>query len=588
MTTLPVYLRKKILFFLCDYINFSLEYTDSNQTREELLQKRVNKLSLSLALVCKEWFDIIQHNISVSEGFQYKYNYVDYNYPLSKYLFKEINNNNTENNNNKINYSIIKSENIKILKITYNSLTGSVHCKEKTIYPDVIGREIIKSLPNLEKLIIKSISGLFMQWSNLFFINQLKINKLLNINNSNNNIDNSNNNINNNNNKIEIIIHNNEITSNTKNENINSLNSKTNNVLSLTIRPRSEESVVVHSIKVWFHSLKGLKLDEDTQFPFRELSGFNQDDYETNQLNLEYHQYLPRKQSEHYQSEGINYLRKIEEYILPFSYTSIQDIYYSLNSSTNIKSFEISICFDQLVYFLSNNSERKSLWLKSCHCNSLIHCERIGDSNISQSIFNHYWSSICSLLTEKNQLKNLTISNSNKCCYNRNLFSQSFLESFSLMVSNIQNLENLIIYNCIDPILSECILKYNYNNPLNIIFELNQSALQNYEKTIEQVKLIISNNKNKINSFRLWAFQLFQNPETLLSFSNNEFSFIKKKPDHQPINSVFLSPTNATTSFLNSLRLISAAKSENVDNSTTNQSNNTKQNKKKNFFKKFF
>ncbi|KAK5577483.1 hypothetical protein RB653_002424 [Dictyostelium firmibasis] len=139
INSLPIYLQKKIIRLLTEYINFNNKQLVADCNCSKILEYRenesfINKLTLNLSLVSHQWFNTVSSFLNVS---------VDFNFNINSY------------------YSIIKPTNVKFLKIHYNHQNNNFYKLIKSNEVKLTTNEInekIKQLPYLDNLLIRNIN----------------------------------------------------------------------------------------------------------------------------------------------------------------------------------------------------------------------------------------------------------------------------------------------------------------------------------------------------------------------------------------------------------------------------------------------
>ncbi|KAN0018827.1 hypothetical protein ACTFIU_008760 [Dictyostelium citrinum] len=143
--TLPLYIQKFIIKKLCEFINVNNKILDTLGTKiYRVKEAKIKELMLNLALVSHSWFNTLSNNLNVS---------VDFNYSDTQ-------------------FSIIKTENVKTLKLHYDhdeyyfykrSVDGYDNKDEVEIPHHKVIEELkkLKSLPSntFKNLIIRNINN---------------------------------------------------------------------------------------------------------------------------------------------------------------------------------------------------------------------------------------------------------------------------------------------------------------------------------------------------------------------------------------------------------------------------------------------
>ncbi|KAM9957770.1 hypothetical protein ACTFIW_012741 [Dictyostelium discoideum] len=382
---LPIYLQRFILKIMISEVCRK----DKNQDYYKSIssEKRYKCKLLNLALTCKEWFKTISKNFFVANDFSI----LNSNY----------------NSNSK--YSLLKIENIRVLRLT------QIYSKE---YCLKIQQQLLPKLENLKKVILTStFTNTDDKWysfgNDIPLIENYKID-------------------------INVDIHDiyeiqDNITLNQPQQNsINTTNINLNVSLLNIWSDFDEECELVALNYINYFKPKKLLL-----FPTTNIIQFSKGYELFNNCLLSF--------------KELNYYEPI----------TIDELYHLLKSSPKIKYLSFQICFDTLIYYLSgNNNNANAKGTTCCTCNT------------SRSIqeFNEKWLFIYNTILNHKYLTSLSITHRCPESFELNQFytgsyqssstsiSREFIENFGSMILNNQSIKSLRLSGFHTPSLFEYVM----------------------------------------------------------------------------------------------------------------------------------
>ncbi|KAM9952015.1 hypothetical protein ACTFIT_002702 [Dictyostelium discoideum] len=509
---LPLYIQKYIIKILCRYIdknNKSIDYVGGDYRGNE---SQIKRLMLTLALVSQDWFKTLSNNLTVS---------VDFNYTN---LNHNKNNNNNNNNKNDIDlkYSIIKKENLKTLKLHFDHQGSFFYIKDISIYEkdkkqspkdndifdddksdekiielDIVNKELEK-LSKLKTTIPSTLSLLEnqkqqQQQQTIIFKNLI----LRNISSSNETED------------TDILqslyrceatdgnIHLLELDLNPifTFKSLNKIKKHVKKVFTLKINSCFDNELIIESFKQYKNSIAQLFIikytsQQDKMQLFPILAGIIPFNNNNNEENKKY-------------NEKINYLENIEFLKIFSMEVSLKDLELILNYSKKVSQLVISICFNNLIYYLSTKTERKKSKIKKCNCDSVI--RNPSNSMEVNEEFNKNWDSLKEALKNNKTLKSLEFFHE---CYASQILlckqspSKTFIERFSSLISSSTSMESFGTgINC--PQLIERILE---QNKTITDFSVSIVEVNGRPDMIQPYQSLIDKNKQHLNSLKLVKF----------------------------------------------------------------------------------
>ncbi|KAK5575036.1 hypothetical protein RB653_010291 [Dictyostelium firmibasis] len=477
---------------------------------------------LKLALVSHDWFKTLSNNLTVS---------VDFNY-------KNVNNrkNNTNNNNNDddLKYSIIKRENVKTLKLHFDHQGSFFYIKDISVFYnkdqkqllklnddksdeiiielDIVNKELEK-LSNLKTTIpysssIPSNQQLQQQQTSTFkklIIRNISSNETEDIN-------------------ILESLYQCKATSDSIHlleldlnpiftfKTLEKIKKHVKKVYTLKINSCLDNELVIESLKHYKKSIAQLFIikhtfqqDNLTLIPI--LAGVipyknnNNNNSNSNDVNSEI-------KIDKEEIKKINYLENIE-FLKVFSLgVTLKDLEYILNYSKNLSQLILSICFKNLIYYLSSESERKILKIRKCSCNSIVE-NHINKSNLKEVTeeFDKNWESLKEAFKNNKTLKILELYHE---CFESQILlfkqpsSQTFIEKFSSLISSSTSMQSFGAgINC--PQLIERIVQQN-KNITDFSINIMEGGKNKTEFTESYQSIIDDKNQQHINSLKLVKF----------------------------------------------------------------------------------
>ncbi|EGC32400.1 hypothetical protein DICPUDRAFT_98893 [Dictyostelium purpureum] len=428
---LPIYLQKYIIKLLINEINRK----DKNHDYYKMIpcEKRFKCKILSIAMVNWDWFKTVSNNLyCANDNFNYKTksnqsfslmsNYQLYSHPSTEMSNK---------NNNK--FSLIKEENIKVLRLT------QVYCKE---YCREIN-EKIKKFANLKKIILSSTFTSADDWylfTEHIDLGNYKIDINCDIH--------------------DIYEHDAPFLTPPCKLNVSLLNIWSD---------FDEECELVALEYIKYFRPKKLLL-----FPTSNIIQFSKG-YElfiNNQLNNNRTNITSTtttttttNNNGNGNSNNNNILSFKElNYYEPIT---VEELYYLMKSSPNIKNLSFQICYDTLIYYLS---EKRT---KPCVCNTPISVHTGDDSTFYQ-----HWQFIHSSILNHKHLTSLSITHRCPESYelnqfytgnyqNEKTFPIQFIENFGSMILFNKSLKSLKLSGIHVPSIFEYIIKGSITSNLN-------------------------------------------------------------------------------------------------------------------------
>ncbi|KAM9957975.1 hypothetical protein ACTFIW_012951 [Dictyostelium discoideum] len=190
---------------------------------------------------------------------------------------------------------------------------------------------------------------------------------------------------------------------------------------------------------------------------------------------------------------------------------TIEELYYILSSSPNLKFLNIDLCLNKLDFYLNKQQQQQQFYPSlECNCNSIIY-----NDNEDEKTFLFYWELLKDQFQYHKNLNSLRINN--KCStenYNENLISDSSIPIIACLISNNKSIKTLKIINFNSLNLLKFIL---LNNDTIIHYSIrllntNSYPLNYFKNDINEINEIITSNNNlKISTFKIKIIQVNQN-----------------------------------------------------------------------------
>ncbi|KAN0011630.1 hypothetical protein ACTFIU_011208 [Dictyostelium citrinum] len=449
--SLPIYLQKYIVKILCIHIDYGNGIMGGFDDYREGEQK-IKKLMITIALVSKEWFKTLSDNLTISVDFNYK-------------------------EKGKDQYSIIKSDNIKTLKLHYQHDTQQFYVMDSGGFQIELPIEIV----NDKIMKLSTMEGTNFKYLKIRNVkHQSEIDVLDKL--------------------YQLSICEFSINSNINLEKINDLKRTVSNMLILLV-----------------HETASFEIIQDVLVP-----------YAKRYFNFSIIDILSS-----YDDGGnkINYLSNLLRYSQPK--ISISELDTLIKSSPKLNHISIGICLNSFLYYLyteikqqqqqqqQHQIEKEDLIpiyysQKICSCNSLFFHEsrdgKLMKENEKSIKFNNYYSSIIKYLNEnENSINQFRIYNDCLHYYKYSMFeflkAPTFLiDKFVSFISSFKSLKIFEVHFFNKQLINQIVIKnqnithYRITLPYEIIsqedaLEYSNEILLNNPHIIE-FKIINVNKKN--------------------------------------------------------------------------------------------
>ncbi|KAN0021450.1 hypothetical protein ACTFIU_010047 [Dictyostelium citrinum] len=551
---LPIYIQKIIIKLLCKHIDYNNKVIDIFQISSSKFDPKANqikndKLIMSIALVCHEWFKTLSNNLTVSVDLNFKERgndkwsiikrdnlktlHLHYD-PINSTFFKKMiytgdsnnnnknknkNNNNNNNNNNKNNKNSNKNNNNNKNKNNKNKipiqkriLIGLKNLNEKLMKLSTEQKQ--QQLFN--RLIINTIDNISFQEEDYKMIQSLYQCKAIK--------------------NIHLFRY--QVNNRTTMKSLQDIKKRVRKLYTLEIVNQFDKRIIIESIKHWYGSIRKLIIEYDNYMQPTFSDGYSEEN--SFRTNSELYEFLFTKIIE--KEKEINYLSNLESLSFKGTQFTIQDLVELIfsNQTTSIpklKYLSIGLCFINLIYFLTNENERGQI--SRCVCNSIIRFNSENNNNNNNSYFgivtkeqleeqtkefNSQWSQLLQLLNNNQVLIGLELTHSCNNQLSKSEPSQSFIINFTSAITSIKNLQKFSLVGIESTTIFNQITKENKSISL---FNLTTfSSPQRLESLSKEIQQLIDLNPH-INEFQLLNGKFI--PENYDYLYTTEFNFKKKQ-----------------------------------------------------------
>ncbi|KAK5581774.1 hypothetical protein RB653_003352 [Dictyostelium firmibasis] len=544
LPTLPIYVQKIIVKELCKQIDSNSKIIEVFQISPKFDQKanqlKNDKLIMSIALVCHQWFKTLSNNLTVSVDFNFKEKggdkwsiikreniktlHLHYD-PINSTFFKKliysgesINNNNNNNRNyknynNNSNNKKNNNNNKNQSPIKKPILIGLKNLNEKLMKLSSTEQQLFK------KLIINTIDDVRFQEEDYKMIKSLHQCKAIK--------------------NIHLFRY--QVNDRTTMNSLTDIKKRIKKLYSLEIINQLDKRIIIETIIHWNNSIRKLSIEYD----IFSRSSYTPSDRESIFINdSQLYEFLFSSKNIENEKE-IYYLSNLESLNFlgtEFTIQNLVELVFATPSMPKLKSLSIGLCFINLVYFLTEENERGLM--ARCGCDSIIKFYSCGGENYHNSNnpfgssvpkdqlqeqtkeFKNQWSKLLKLLNNNQVLLELELTN--KCIYGNQLpkssINPSFITNISLAITSIKKLVKFSLVGLDSTIIFNQILKDSKSiSFFNLKTYLQTPRLQSL---IEEIQKLIDSNPH-INQFKLINGKFI--PEDQEFIYTTEFIFEKNK-----------------------------------------------------------